>query len=71
MHHITGRDRDQIRMLSLGEMVEEESMVRVIDAFVDMLDLASFQFTYFDLNQQGRPPFHPMITCGSGRGLVR
>jgi transposase len=59
MHHITGQDREQIRMVSLGEMVEEESMVRVIDAFVDMLDLASFQFTYFKLNLQGRPPFHP------------
>ena len=59
MHHITGQDRDQIRMVSLGEIVEEESMARIIDAFVDMLDLASFQFTYFELNQHGRPPFHP------------
>jgi len=59
MHHISGQDRDQIRMVSLGEMVEEGSMVRVIDAFVDMLDLSSFQFKYFELNEQGRPPFHP------------
>ena len=41
------------------EIVEEKAMVRVIDTFGDMLDLASFNFTYFELNQQGRPPFHP------------
>ena len=59
MHHISGLDRDQMRMVSLGEMVDKDSMVKVIDAFVDMLDLSSYHFTYFELNQQGRPPFHP------------
>jgi transposase len=59
MDHITGQNRDQIRMVALGEMVEDESMVRVIDAFVDMLDLSLFNFKYFELNHQGRPPFHP------------
>ena len=46
-------------MVSLGEMVEEESLVRVIDSFVDMLDLENFGFTYYKLNKQGRPPYHP------------
>ncbi len=59
MHHVTGQNREQIQMMSLGEMVEPNSMVRVIDAFVNMLDLESFQFTYFNLNREGRPPFHP------------
>jgi len=40
-------------------MVEAESLVRIIDAFVDMLDLKQFDFTYFKLNKEGRPPFHP------------
>ena len=38
MKHVQGQNRDQIRMISLNQMVEKESMVRVIDAFVDMLD---------------------------------
>jgi hypothetical protein len=39
MDHIQGNNHNQIRMLSLDQMVEPESMVRIIDAFVDMLDL--------------------------------
>lgn len=54
-----GIDRDQIRMISLEQMVEKDSLARVIDAFVDMLDLEAFGFTYFTLNKEGRPPFHP------------
>ncbi len=61
MDHIKGNNRNQIRMLSLDQMVEPESMVRIIDAFVDMLDLKQFDFNYFSLNKQGRPPYHPAI----------
>ncbi len=59
MNHIQGFNRDQIRMISLEQMVEPESMVRIIDAFVDMLDLEQFDFSYFRLNKEGRPPYHP------------
>lgn len=59
MEHIYGQDRNQIRMISLEGMVEKESLVRIIDAFVDMLDLQQFGFDYFKLNKEGRPPFHP------------
>jgi len=48
MQHIYVQDRDQIHMVSLGETVEDNSMVHIIDAFVDMLDLLSFHFPYFD-----------------------
>jgi len=53
MHHVTGQDRDQIRMVSLGEMVDEKAFVRVIDVFVDMLDLKAFDFSYYKLNKRG------------------
>jgi len=46
-------------MISLEQMVEPESMVRIIDAFVDMLNLEQFNFNYFSLNKEGRPPYHP------------
>ncbi len=59
MYHIQGNNRNQIRMLSLEQMVEPESMVRIIDAFVDMFDLKQFDFNYFQLNKEGRPPYHP------------
>lgn len=59
MDHIQGEDRNQIRMLSLDQMVEDESFVRIIDAFIEMLDLEQFGFSYFKLNKEGRPPFHP------------
>ncbi|MBL4709030.1 MAG: transposase [Flavobacteriales bacterium] len=59
MNHIQGKNRMQIRIISLEEMVEPEGMVRIIDAFVDMLDLEQFGFSYFKLNKEGRPPYHP------------
>jgi len=46
-------------MISLEQMVEPESMVRIIDAFVDMLNLEEFDFNYYKLNYEGRPPYHP------------
>ncbi len=59
MHHITGKHREQIQITSLEQMVDKDSLVRVIDAFVDMLDMDQFGFTYYKLNREGRPPFHP------------
>lgn len=59
MQHIQGNNRNQIKMISLEQMVEKESLVRIIDAFIDMLDLEQFGFNYYQLNKEGRPPFHP------------
>ena len=59
MDHIQGQDRQQMMITSLDQMVHKEAFVRIIDAFIDALDLESFGFLYFKLNIQGRPPFHP------------
>lgn len=59
MEHIQGQNRNQLRVFSLEQMLDKEGMVRIIDAFVDMLDLETFGFNYYRLNKQGRPPFHP------------
>lgn len=59
MDHIQGFDRNQIQMMSFEQLVETQSFVRIIDAFVDALDLAAFDFTYYKLQKEGRPPFHP------------
>ncbi len=48
-------------MLALDDFVAKDSMARIIDAFVDTLDFERFQFSYFKLNKEGRPPFHPSV----------
>jgi len=61
MDYIEGANRDQ-RILfpdSLDEYISEESPVRVIDAFVDSLDLKQLSFKHATLNDTGRPPYHP------------
>ena len=61
MDHISGQDREQMMIMSLDQLVHGESFVRIIDAFVDALDLEEFEFSYFKLNKSGRPPFHPSV----------
>jgi transposase len=61
MHHIKGEHRNQLSMFSLESSVSPDSFVRVIDAFVDTIDLKSFGFKNVDCGEEGRPPFHPSI----------
>ena len=56
MNHIQGENRHQLKIISLEQMVDPKGMVRIIDAFVDMLNLEQFGFNYFRLNKEGRPP---------------
>ncbi len=60
---IEGADRAQATMLpeSLEDWVEEDNPVRVIDVFVDELDLAELGFTGVDPKATGRPAYHPAI----------
>ena len=59
MQYISGEDRNQISMLppSIDEYVTEDNPVRVIDAFVDSLDVATMGFNHSELNSTGRPPY--------------
>ena len=61
MDHIQGQDREQMMIMSLNQMVHEEAFVRIIDAFVDALNLEEYGFLYYKLNKSGRPPFHPSV----------
>ena len=51
MNHIEGIDHDQILILSLNQTVDAESILRIIDAFVEILDLSLFEFKYYEPNQ--------------------
>ncbi len=57
---IQGLNRSQATLLpeSIDEYVEEENLVRVIDAFVDSLNLTSLDFKTIPA-QTGRPGYHP------------
>ena len=61
MEHIIGSHRSQMQFSSLEEMVERDSFVRIIDVFVNALDLSTFGFRYFELSKEGRPPYHPSV----------
>ena len=61
MQHIQGEERNQLQMFCLEQMVEADSFVRVIDYFVDSIDLASFGFRHVSVKEEGRPPYHPAV----------
>lgn len=63
MAYIQGVDRDQQVLLppSLDECVAPDSMVRVIDAFVEGLDLKALGFTKAAPARTGRPAYDPKI----------
>jgi len=57
MGYITGTDRSQQTLWSMEDMIEEESMVRVIDRFVETRDLAALGFTRTKAAKTGRPGY--------------
>ena len=63
MHRfIDGEDRLQRTLLpnSLEDYVDEENPVRVIEVFIDELNLAALGFSGMTPAATGRPAYHPM-----------
>jgi transposase len=60
---IEGRDRRQTLLLPecLDDYVTQDNPVRVIDAFIDELDLQALGFTRAQPAATGRPAYHPAI----------
>src|SRR3982074_27136 len=60
---VEGADRRQTTLLPecLEEWVEEGNSVRVIDCFVDSLDLADLGFVGVEPAATGRPAYHPSV----------
>ena len=58
---VEGADRGQLLLFPecLDDWVDENNPVRVIDAFVDALDLAELRFEGVDPAETGRPAYHP------------
>jgi transposase len=61
MRHITGDSRQQSNLLpdTLDDYVDEDHPVRVIDAFVDTLDMKALGFSKAETQITGRKPYHP------------
>ena len=60
---VAGADRGQATLLPecLDDWVDDSNPVRVIDAFVEMLDLRDLGFASVDPADTGRPSYHPSI----------
>jgi transposase len=60
---VVGVDRGQSTLLPecLDEWIDESNPVRVIDAFVDRLDLAELGFDGVAPEATGRPSYHPSV----------
>ena len=58
---VEGADRGQSTLLPerLDDWIDENNPVRVIDAFVDALDLAELGFEGVEPSATGRPSYHP------------
>src|SRR5712691_9883692 len=60
---VEGADRGQSTLLPeyLDDWVDENNPVRVIDAFVEALDLAELGFAGVEPETTGRPSYHPSV----------
>ena len=59
MQHKQGEERNQIQMFSLESSIAADSFVRVVDVFVDSIDLKSFGFAHAECHDEGCPPYPP------------
>jgi transposase len=61
MEFKNGEDREQIILFpeSIEEYVEENDTARVVDAYVDSLDLANLGFNRWQPKDTGRPAYNP------------
>src|SRR5207244_248065 len=61
MAHVSGQSRYQSTLFPevLDEIIPADSQVRVVDAFVDMQDLAAEGFCKVEAEETGRPPYDP------------
>ena len=61
MSYIEGQDRNQVMLLpeSIEDFVCEDNPVRVIDAFVDNIDLNKLGFSQAEPSFMGRPAYNP------------
>jgi len=61
MQFIQGQDRQQTYFATLEDQVAADNPVRLIDAFINKLDLQQLDFSKTIPNSEGRPAFAPQV----------
>lgn len=59
MPYMQTMDRNQMMMCTMDSFVDQESIVRVIDIFVESLDLDEMEFARTEAANEGRPLYPP------------
>lgn len=61
MKYIQGTNREQLILFatSLDAAIKSDNEVRIIDEFVNSLDLNDMGFANMDVTEEGRPAYHP------------
>ena len=58
MDFIKGNNCDQVTFSKLESLIEENNPVRLVNAFVEHLDLTQLGFLIKTIKTEGRPAFH-------------
>lgn len=60
---IEGQDRQQVTLMpeSLDDFIAEDNTIRIVNAFVNELDLAAQEFQGMQPASTGRPSYHPSV----------
>ena len=61
MQFIQGSSRHQSYFATLEDQVSADNPVRLIDAFIDKLELEKLGFTKTVHKSEGRPPYAPAV----------
>lgn len=63
MPYIKGENRNQLTLFpeSIDDYITEDNVVRVIDAYVDQIDVVAYKFTFAHCPNIGRPPYSPQV----------
>lgn len=61
MQHIQLKNRSQIEFTSLEDLIENDNVVRFIDAFVDKLELTKLGFIVNTLKKEGCPSYESRV----------
>src|ERR1043166_957465 len=61
MQFIQGSDRNQTYFATLEDQVSKDNPVRLMDAFIDKVDLSKLGFIGMVHKSEGRPPYAPAV----------
>ena len=61
MNFIQSQNRQQMLMSSWDSSVESDNPFRLIDVFVDQLDLVKLKLQVWELKREGRPAFESVV----------